>query len=439
MTSNLIQWFRPAPAAPRRVAAEVERLYPRLRWRIFEAAYLGYATFYLVRNNLGVVAKEMGAAMHYDKSELGNILAASALAYGLGKFLLGYLSDRSDSRKFIAVGLWLTAGVNFAFGGVANYWVHLGLWTLNGLIQGMGYGPCARSLGHWYSYKERGTIFGVWNTAHNVGGGAVGVIAAACAGAWGWPSAFFVPGLLATLAAAYLYWRMRDTPQSMGLPAIEEYKQAYPPEAVADGEPALRFREMFTRYILRNRMLWLISAANFFVYIARYSMLDWGPTYLKETKGVSLMGGGVSTLVVELAGAAGMLSMGWLSDRFGGRRGRVSAVCMVPLLGAFAGLILTPPGMFWLDLCLLGLIGFLVYVPVMFLGVMSFDLTSKRAVGMAAGFVGMFGYIGRVVEGKGMGWLAQHHGWHPALYAVFACTAAAVVLLAFTWNVRPKA
>jgi len=439
MITHLIQWFKPAPAAPRRGAGEVVRLYPRFRWRVFEAAYLGYATFYLVRNNLGVVAKELGAALHYDKSDLGNILACSAMAYGLGKFLMGFLSDRSDSRKFIAAGLLLTAGANFAFGAVASYRLHLALWTLNGLIQGMGYGPCARSLGYWYSYKERGAIFGVWNTAHNLGGGLVGVIAAACAGSFGWPSAFFVPGLIASVAAVYLFWRMRDTPQSQGLPPVEEYKNAYPPQDPSTDHGDLSFRQMLSRYILGNHWLWLISAANFFVYIARYSMLDWGPTYLKETKGVSLMGGGVSTLVVELSGAAGMLSMGWLSDQFGGRRGRVSTLCMIPLLGAFAGLIMTPPGMFWLDLCLLGLIGFSVYVPVMFLGVMSLDLSSKKAVGTAAGFVGMFGYLGRVVEGKGMGWLAQHYGWHPALYAVFACAAAAATLLAFTWNVRPRA
>jgi len=91
-----------------------------------------------------------------------------------------------------------------------------------------------------------------------------------------------------------------------------------------------------------------------------------------------------------------------------------------------------------LDMCLLALVGFLVYVPVMFLGVMSLDLTSKKAVGTAAGFVGLFGYIGRVAQGKGLGWLAQNYDWNIALYAILGSTAMAVVLLAFTWKVRPK-
>jgi OPA family glycerol-3-phosphate transporter-like MFS transporter len=133
-----------------------------------------------------------------------------------------------------------------------------------------------------------------------------------------------------------------------------------------------------------------------------------------------------------------MLTMGWLSDKLGGRRGRVSVIAMLPLLAAFAAIRITPKGMLWLDLTLFSLIGFFVYTPVMFSGVMSLDLTTKKAVGTAAGFVGFFGYVGRVIQGKGLGWIAQNYGWDPALWAVLACTLAAIAFLALTWNVRPR-
>jgi len=71
----------------------------------------------------------------------------------------------------------------------------------------------------------------------------------------------------------------------------------------------------------------------------------------------------------------------------------------------------------------------------MFSGVMSLDLTSKKAVGTAAGFVGFFGYVGRVIQGKGLGWIAQNYGWDAGLVAVLGCRAAAL-LLALHWNVR---
>jgi OPA family glycerol-3-phosphate transporter-like MFS transporter len=438
MISRFIQWFKPAPHAPRLPPTEVNRLYPLYRWRIFEAAFIAYASFYIVRNNFSPVSKEIGAALGYDKAMIGDILAGTAIAYGIGKFVMGYFADRSDARKYVAVGMLLTAALNFAFGATMNYHGHLMLWTINGFVQGMGYGPCTRGLSHWYSGKERGTIFGIWNISHNIGGGIAGYLAAKCAEHWGWQSAFYVPGVIATLCAIYLFWRMRDTPQSVGLPAVEEYKHDWPADDQERHEHELGFKEIFLKHILPNRMLWVLALANVFVYIARYAMVDWGPTYLKEVKGASLGEGGFSTTVIEFAGAAGMLSMGWLSDKLGGRRGRVSVIAMIPLLLAFVGILLGPEGMLWLDMVLFGVIGFFVYVPVMFSGVMSLDLTSKKTVGTAAGFVGFFGYLGRVIQGKGIGWVAQHHGWDAALWSVVGCTVLGIVLLAFLWNVRPR-
>lgn len=434
----MFSWFKPAPHRPRLPPSEIERLYPRYRWQVFESAFIAYALFYVVRNNFAPVSREIGAALQYDKAMIGDILAGTAIAYGIGKFVMGYFADRSDARKYVAVGMLLTAALNLLFGSVQNYWAHLVLWTLNGFVQGMGYGPCTRGLSHFYSVKERGSIFGVWNISHNIGGGIAGYLAAACAAQWGWPSAFYVPAFIAILGAVYLFWRMRDTPESVGLPPIEEYKKDDKSQYTVTDEREIGARELLFQHIFPNRMLWILAIGNIFVYIARYSMVDWGPTYLKEVKGASIHEGGFSTLVIEFAGAAGMLTMGWLSDKIGGLRARVSVVAMIPLVIAFAALRFVPPGMLWLDMVLFGIIGFFVYTPVMFSGVMSLDLTTKKAVGTAAGFVGFFGYVGRVIQGKGLGWIAQHYGWDAGMAAVLACTMIGIVLLAFLWNVKPK-
>ncbi len=435
-----LRYLRPAPHQPRLLDEDVQRIYPKMRWRILEATFIGYATFYLVRNNFPVVSKEMGEALAYTKSEIGDMLAATAIAYGLGKFLMGSLSDRSNPRTFMATGLLLTALSNFAFGWVSGYWVHLTLWTLNGFVQGMGWAPCGRSLGHWYSVKERGTVFAVWNIAHNIGGGLIGLVAAYAATTFGsWRFAFFVPGVLATVGAVYLFLRLKDTPQSEGLPPIEEYKNDYPPAAADhDHERELPTRELFFEYILKNKFLWVFAIANFFVYVARYSMLDWGPTYLKDVKQASLEDGGISVFIYEFSGIASTILMGWLSDRLGGRRGLVSFMCMVPVFAAFWGILNVPPGHLWIDLTLFGVIGFFIYPPVMLLGVTGLDFTSKKAVGTAAGFIGLFGYIGRTVQGKGLGWIAQHYSWDAALQAILVSTFVGIVLLAFTVRLRPK-
>jgi OPA family glycerol-3-phosphate transporter-like MFS transporter len=115
----------------------------------------------------------------------------------------------------------------------------------------------------------------------------------------------------------------------------------------------------------------------------------------------------------------------------------ISLLCMIPVCLSFLGILYVPAGRLSLDFVLFAVIGFFIYPPVMLLGVTALDFSSKKAVGTAAGFIGLFGYLGRTAEGEGIGFLAQHYSWTVALHAVVAATAMGIVLLAFTWNLSP--
>jgi OPA family glycerol-3-phosphate transporter-like MFS transporter len=410
---SIFTFLRPAAQIPRLPDEKIKRIYPRLRWQIMESTFIGYAIFYLVRNNLPVVSKEIGQSLGYSKGQIGDLLAITAISYGVGKFFMGAWSDRSNPRFFMPLGLLFTAMCNFAFATASSYPIHLALWGLNGLAQSMGWAPCGRSLGHWYSIGERGTKFAFWNVAQNL------------------------PGILAIVCAIYLVIRLRDTPQSVGLPPIEEYRNDYPPAVIADSEKELATRDLLVNYILKNRYVWLFAGANFFTYIARYSMLDWGPTYLKDVRHATLSQGGASTAALEFSAIFSSIAVGWISDKLGGRRGMISMLCMIPVFLAYIGILLCPDGMLWLDFVLFGVIGFFVYPTILLLVVSALDFTSKKAVGTAAGFIGMFGYVGRVIEGKGIGVLAERYGWTTSLHAVLAATFMAIVLLSLSWKMSP--
>ena len=458
--------FRPAPAIERLPDKEAARQYPMYRWQMMEATFIGYGTFYLVRNNLSVVAKDMSNALQYDHAMVGNILAITAISYGLGKFIMGTLSDRSNPRVFMAFGLLLTALCNFAFGSVANYSLHLMLWSMNGFIQGMGWPPCGRTMGHWYTKKERGLMFSVWNTSHNVGGGIAGMLAAwGVATYGGWQYAFIVPGVIAAIGSAYLFWRLRDTPQSVGLPPIEEYdalreRVEHPDRVQEDAKEAqggtsgevleeereLTFKEILFGHVLTNKYVWLLAFANFFAYIARYSMLDWGPTYLREVKQATLASGGFAVLVLEFGGIPSTIFLGWVSDRMGGRRELLAAICMLPIIGAFAVMVMTPAGYLWLDMAMLASIGFFIYPVINLIVILALDLTSKKAIGAAAGFIGLFGYIGRTVQAKGFGTLLKEQqklvgieqAWGYVIFLILFSAFTAMFLLGITWWIRGR-
>ena len=449
----MFQRFRnplaPAPHIPRLPEDEVKRQYPLYRWRIMEATFLGYAGFYVVRNNISVVTKEMEVALGYDHSMIGTILAVTAISYGLGKFIMGAWSDRSDPRKFMALGMLLTALINIAFGSVANYHLHITLWSLNGFVQGMGWPPCGRSMGHWYSVRERGVFFSIWNTSHNLGGGIAGILAAWVAGAYGWQAAFYFPAAIALVGSLYLFLRLRDTPQSVGLPPIEEYKNDYTEEELKHGvnERELGTRELLFGYVLTNKYVWLLAIANFFAYIVRYSMLDWGPRYLQDVKEGSLHDGGFAILVIEFGGIPSTIFFGWVSDKLSGRRGMVGTLCMIPIAIAFGVIALTPSGYLWIDMCMLAIIGCFIYPVINLITIAALDLTSKKAIGCAAGFIGLFGYIGRTVQAKGFGWIVHHFkdiysletAWLIVMYSILGCAIITIALLAIMWRLKPKA
>ena len=435
----MISLFAPAPHIERLPLERIDPLYRRLRWQIFTGIFVGYAGYYLVRNNFALATPFL-LEQGYTKTELGLAGMGVPIAYGLSKFLMGNVSDRSNPRFFLGAGLLLSALVMFLMGtvpfatsGVAIMFLFL---LLNSWLQGMGWPPCGRTMVHWWSHHERGRVVSAWNVAHNVGGGAVALLFLFATNTLhlGWHSAFYVPAICAAAIALFAIATMRDTPQSLGLPPIEEYRNDRMPDYQAAHEREFNAREIFVTYVLRNRLLWYIALANVFVYFIRYGVLNWSPTYLKEVKQATLDASSWGYALYEFAGIPGTLLCGWISDKvFNGRRAPAGMLFM-SLVSAFLVLYwLNPPGNPVVDTIALIGIGGLIYGPVMLIGLHALELAPKKAAGTAAGFTGMFGYLGGGVAASAlMGFTVERLGWDGGFVLLLAACAIAIALLALT-------
>src|SRR5208282_2116960 len=216
------------------------------------------------------------------------------------------------------------------------------LWALNSVFQGVGVPPCTRLLTYWYSPREIGRAWGVWNSSHQIGSAIIAVWAAYLITSFGWRAAFWAPAVVAVIGAFWLMNRLRDSPESMGLPPVEVYKEEVKTTAEA---PTVPFREIFTRHILTNGWVWVVSVSNFFVYVVRIGIVSWAPKYLMEAKGFTLNQSGFSLSAFEVAGIFGAFASGWLSDTvFKGRRGPVSAGFMLCLVVFVLALFAVPSG-----------------------------------------------------------------------------------------------
>ncbi len=442
----MLSFFRPAPAAPPLPPDRVEAEYRRLRWQVFTGIFVGYAGFYLVRNNISLATPEiLKAHPEYSKAQLGSAMTGLLTAYGLSKFFMGSVSDRSNPRGFMATGLLLSAAITLAFGTVPALYGSLALivalQALNGWCNGMGWPPCGKTMVHWWSTRERGGIVSIWNCAHNVGGALIAVF-----GTWAmaqfsdWGAKFWFNALVAAAVAVLVAALVRDTPQSCGLPPIERFKNDYPPGYSAEHERTFTFREIFFAHVLNNRFLWFIAIANAFVYFVRYGVVNWIPTYLQTAKGFDFKASGAAWTAFELAGIPGTILCGWLSDKvFKARRAPATILFMALTL---VGLVIygsNGRGPLWIDIASLIMVGFFIYGPIMMIGLHALDLVPKKAAGTAAGFTGLFGYfLGSAPSGWGVGWIADHWGWGGVFTTMTVCCVLAMGFSALTLGHRPK-
>ena len=451
----MASFLAPPAAKPAQTGPEADAKYKKLRWQVFIGIFIGYAGFYIVRKNFSM-AIPMLAPFGFEKGELGIVLSMNAIAYGFSKFVMASISDRSNAQRFLPLGL-VCAAISMLFMIVPVQWLGAdnkgaaialmaALNFLVGWFNGMGWPPCGRVMTHWFSIKERGTWMSFWNCAHNVGGALVGPMAVYGAmwfGSWFYGAntdyyfligTYAFPAAVAVLVAVLAYLLIRDTPQSCGLQSIEEWSGHAAKNYSKADEKALSVSEIF-KTVLSNKLLWYIAFANAFVYMVRYGCLDWAPTILKE-QGVDLKEAGWAYFAYEMAAIPGTIFCGWLSDKvFQGRRALPTII--------FMALVAVAIVVYWQFFnnftvvigCLIA-IGFLIYGPVMLIGVQALDLAPKNAAGTAAGLTGFMGYVlgTAILANVVIGYVAENAGWDWTFILLLIACALSVFFMALTYK-----
>ena len=419
---------------------EVDEMYRHWRKRVLYSSFIGYAVFYFCRVNISMALPSMGEDLHFDKVQLGLIVSALQIAYGIGKFINGIIADRSNPRYVMAFGLCLSGVANLVFGFNTMLWVLVITWGLNGWFQSMGFPPGARLLSHWYTPKEYGKIWGIYGTSHQIGA-AIIFISGGYLVLLGWKFAFIIPAILAILVAAFLFNRLRDVPENMGLPPVEEYKGEKLKTQIADvpaGKKQNFFSDALFKNVIRNKFVWFTAFGNMFLYIVRYGLMTWTPLFISAHKGVTITKAGWVLAAYELIGIVGMLLAGIISDNtFKARRGPIMAIYMFLLSFCIFLFWIAPYGNTLVIIAILALCGFMVYGPLMLVSVAAATYAGKKSAASASGFTGFWGYVGATFSGVGIGWAAQHFGWKGAFTLILISGILSAVFFALTWKATP--
>ena len=428
-------------------------------WRTIVVLFIGYALFYFVRKNLGIAIPAMEAELGISKTQLGIFLTLHSVIYGFSRFINGMLVDRFSKRKIMALGLMLTCVVNLfiCFSPKLNGMLNLldaegkatlglvyligSLWVLNGYLQGMGVPPCVSLLAHWVKPSELATKQSIWNVSHTVG---AGVVVALCGfmldhyGYSAWYLCFAVPALIALVGVPVLWFGLKDDPSEVGLPSVE--KMGEQPQEKSDGPDPLenidgaRYKKIINKMVFANPFIWIIAVSNFCVYVIRLTILDWGASFLTESKGMDIAeAGGLLATTEIIGGTFGMLLAGWLSDKlFKSKAHRTCFFCII-----FATLSFF---LFWkcdsvvLSFIYLVLSAFFIYGPQALYGVCASQQATKYAAGTGNGIIGIFGYASSVVSGVMFGAMAETGGWDSVFPVAIAFGVAGAIAIGLMWK-----
>lgn len=390
--------------------------------------WLTYGSFYFCRNNLGLAVPGITAELGFTKAEMGTVLMALKLAYGVGQFINGQLAERFPPRRLLAIGLLASAGLNILFGWATALYFMTFIWACNGYVQALGWAPCVRVLAKWFPTTRRGWAMGIVGTGYQLGGALTFVVAGWAADRFGWRGALYVPSVLLAVSTIHMWCLLQETPGNTGL-------------SVQAAESAAATKASFLQNLavtLGNVRLWPVALTLGLLDSCRYGFTDWGVMHLTEVQHASVSSAAFKYAVLPFGGIAGAYLAGWATDRFfSGRRVPV----IVALLSVLALLTFAYDTVIrWglgASILMLFLVGFCIFGPqVLLVGTLPSDLARRGTAAAAAGFVNFMGYMGAALGNQLTGQLAQHYGWPVAVRFWASCALAGALVIACLWAVE---
>jgi len=398
--------------------------------------WLTYGSFYFCRNNLAVALPGIQSELGYTKSELGTVLMALKLTYGVGQFINGQLAERVSPRLLLAVGMFGSAALNVLFGLETAFSFLLFVWACNGYAQALGWTPTMRVTANWFPAVQRGRAIGLIGTGYQLGGALTFVIAGWAFQRFGWRGALYLPAALLIVTGVHMLLFLSETPGSREPDSNLRSSSA---GAIVSKSTARSLRHTL-RLTLSNPGLWLVAVSLCLLDACRYGFTDWGVTQLKEVAGDSVSLAAFKYAVLPLGGMAGAFLSGWATDRFFSSRRAPMIFFLLLVLGLLAvaynsviheGLALSTVVLFLVGFCIFG-------AQVLLVGTFPVDLARHGTAAAAVGFVNFMGYMGAAAGDMLTGHLAEEMGWKFAVLFWAGCAFLAAGTIACLWRAKPN-
>lgn len=459
-------FLEPAPKPIIKDESFIKKQFKKYQPLIWIALYLLYFSSYLGRKQLAVGFQGVksqginGIEDFWPELKLGyaDLLIIYNACYAIGKVIGGIIGDRANLKVVLPLSVGLSAvmpigivwAVNLYAAGSASLAMASTImyiaWGLTGFIQAFSFPLCGKALTHWFSNKNRATVWSFWSTSHELGSAAATVVASVAIRFGGWQFVFVLPAIIAVIVAVFGLFALQEKPVTLGLPDVNTYAGCVPKEEVKkeEVEDNRTYGQAFVQEILKNKTIWILSLCFICVYIMRQGPVDWMIKAFENDPNVVS-----KTALVPLFGAIGTLSIPWVSKKlFDNRRAPtlflyfgLSTICFLilrlvtPFNGNPAIVQLSNSAMNVTQWITLPLLGVATYGPlVMVGGVAAIESASKKVAATTTGIVGGVGYVGAIfisLFGKSA---LRAHNMGLVFTVMLIASVVAMISITLLWN-----
>lgn len=445
---SVVQYPTPEPAIPPHPPGY--RLRRGQNW-----FFLGlmYASYYLCRRNLPIVAPELTSQFGFTNAQYGMIGTGRDGGYAVGQFINGLFTDRLGGKQAMAIGALGTIALNVVFGLTAMTgitWMLLAMViirTADGYMQAFGAPGMVKINTSWFQRRERGRFAGIFGGMIQLGDAGVGLLGklllvgftvpllGVTIAQQNWRSMFFVPPAI-TLVGLVLMWLMvKNHPEEVGhsIPHDDD-------EHGKDMEQTLPMRYVFVK-IAGNPIAWINAGAYFCTGFVRTAVVAWWTKYMFDQWQAGKDSGYYTALFWSLPVAAfvGSFTSGVMSDTlFRGRRAPVATLLYLleTAVIVLAIFVLNHTGMAGplAATILLTAIAVTCNSTHSIIGTAAaMDLGGRKMAGFAAGVIDSFQYFGAMLAGWTLGRLIDQHGWPALFYSMVPFSLVGTLLMAYVW------
>lgn len=374
------------------------------RWVVLALVTLAHGGVILVGMSFVPLAPYLQGEFQVTRAEIGLLISSLYIGGVITSVPSGSLTDRLGPRIVILYSTLIVGLLCLVVARAPAYaWLPFIL-----LLTGLGYGginpPGTAAVMVWFVGRLRGTALGIKQTGYTIGGGFGALLLPRLAEQWGWRSALSAVSLGLIGFGLLVFVLFRSSPRGAKVAAIRRSPGDVLKWMLLD--PDLRHLSVIAG---------ILSAAQ--VVVVSYLLL-----FLVEVVGMSPVAAGGILALMNLAGVAGRVAWGALSDRFlvGGRRFVLAGVTLLSSIGIVLLALTGPDAPGWLPPLLAILLG---VTAVGWNGVfmaLAGEMTGSLGVGGAFGVITAVQFIGIIMAPPLFGLMVDHTGSYALAWLVVA-------------------